>query len=129
MTQSTTKIPNNWIRPGEARKKLGARAGQLADIQLVCGAGPYELDVLVRELEGPTGVDFVGQITRAESIHEPVSDLPLTLVAAQEEQDVGDAITNEFGEFAFARQPNTAYGLRVGQHEDSPCVLVWEGAA
>lgn len=126
---SELKIPNHWIRPGEAKMNGGARVGQLADTQLVCGAGPYELDVLVRELEGPCGVDFVGQITRAESIHEPVSDLELTLVAAQGDQEIGDTHTNEFGEFAFGRQPNTAYGLRVGAHPDAPCVLVWEGAA
>lgn len=126
---SYVQVPNHWIRPGEVKKKEGSRAGQLADIQLVCGAGPYELDVLVRELEGPRGVDFVGQITRAESIHEPVSDLALTLIAAHGDEEVGDTTTNEFGEFAFGRQPNTAYGLRVGTHADAPCVLVWEGAA
>ena len=127
--QTMPQIPNHWIRPGEARRRSGRRAGQLADLQLVCGAGPYELDVLIRELEEPRGVDFVGQVTRAESIHEPVTDLQLTLVAAVGEREVSQTSTNDFGEFSFGRRPNTAYGLRVGGHADAPCVLIWEGAA
>ena len=45
-----------WIVPPRHRAAagaIGARSGLLADTQVVCGAGPFELDVLVRASETP----------------------------------------------------------------------------
>ena len=120
-------VPANCLRPQTRIRRSNTRAGQLADMQMVCGVGPYELDVLVRELECGGSLEFLGQVTRGERIHEPVADLPMTLVRAPAPEGIGETQTDEFGEFAFGRQPEAAYGLRLGNGADAPCVLVWEG--
>ncbi|MCP5069488.1 MAG: hypothetical protein GY946_23215 [bacterium] len=120
-------IPDSWIRPEPLQRPARMRAGQRADTQLVCGVGPYELDVLVREFACGGDLELLGQVTRAERIHEPVSDLEMQLIVAPACTRIGATQTDQFGEFAFGRQPEAAYGLRLGPGEDAPCVLVWEG--
>ena len=126
-TKGTSVIPDSWIRPPQLTSRAHVRAGHKADTQILCGVGPYELDVLVREFARGGDLELLGQVTRAERIHEPVSDLRMELVAAPACTEVGATRTDEFGEFAFGRQPDAAYGLRLGRGEDAPCVLVWEG--
>ncbi len=119
----------NWIRPQRVHASGGSRAGMLADTKLVCGAGPYEVDVLVREFAAPECLEFLGQVTRGDSIHHPVAELPLSLVRAEPGEVVSTTSTDEFGEFDLSSDPVGAYGLRLGDDDDAPCVLVWEGGA
>jgi hypothetical protein len=118
---------SDWIVPKVIVRTDSLRAGMLADVQLVCGAGPFELDVLVRSLERRFRLEFQGQVTHAERIHEPVISLPLWLVEADATDPVDRSNTDEFGEFGFASSCDGRYGLRLGEGGDAPCVLVWEG--
>ena len=124
MSKIKTGVPADWITPD---RESHERSLALADLQLVCGAGPYELDILVREqLSAPT-LRIVGQVTRGDRIYEPVADLPLVLVTANLSDTVADTRTDDFGEFDMETDRNAAYALRLGRDEDAPCVLIWEG--
>ena len=129
MNNNTIKIPADWIIPNRVSHTRNERGIALADLQLVCGAGPYELDLLVREQLSAPSLQIVGQVTLGNRIYEPVADLPLVLVKANKAVTVTDTRTDDFGEFDMESDRNSAYGLRLGADEDAPCVLVWEGAA
>jgi hypothetical protein len=121
-------IPS-WIRPQRVEFVGAQRAGMLADTKLVCGAGPYEVDVLVRQFGRPRGLEFLGQITLAEHLDQPVAGLPLSLVRARPAGVVTDTNTDDFGEFDLASDQSGSHGLRLGIEPDAPCVLVWEEEA
>ena len=117
-----------WIVPRRIRPaRATARCEALVDLQIVCGAGPYELDVLLREQANRGVFDIVGQVTRAESIYEPVRQLSLQLVEARGSETVALTETDSFGEFDFASAGQGTFGLRLGDAADAPCVLIWEG--
>jgi len=118
-----------WILPRKVIQRAGVRAGVVADFQLVCGAGPFELDVLVRELRLPHGIELAGQVTSAESIYDPVGSLPLSLVDADEMRIVSCTTTDPFGEFDLNSRRPGQFGLRLGEAPDAPVVLVWEEKA
>lgn len=118
--------PASWIRPMRVVRRKGSRIGVVADFQLVCGAGPFELDVLVREMEAPSGIELAGQVTRAGSIHDPVDALQLSLIDADGLDVVRRTSTDAFGEFDLESGRPGLFGLRLGEGEDSPCVFVWE---
>lgn len=121
--------PSSWIVPMRIRRPRGTRGGALDDIQLICGAGPYELDILVREQDGAAQLEIVGQVTLAGRVYEPVPNLRLELIEADDEYPAYQARTDDFGEFDMAAPGRrSCYGLRVGDTRDAPCVLVWEGA-
>jgi hypothetical protein len=120
-------VPASWIRPKSVRRSEGHRGAATADLQIICGAGPYEIDVLVREHASPEGLDVTGQVTRAENLHEPIPSLPLTLVEAEQFRSVEEGRTDDYGEFAFGHHRKGVYGLRLGTDANAPCVLVWEG--
>lgn len=122
-------VPAHWIRPRRIQQEGAQRAGVLADVQLICGAGPFELDVLLREYEGPSGIEVTGQVTRADALHEPVPRVELFLLEARTDSPTSVTETDEFGEFDFDRQPEATYGLRLGARPDAPCVLLFEGEA
>jgi hypothetical protein len=119
--------PDGLLVPTHVPRPADKRAGVLADHQLVCGAGDYELDVIVRELEGPQRLDIGGQVTQAESLHDPARHVPLRLLEAKGRVVVAETKTDEFGEFDFSAKPGPRYGLLVGERRDAPCVLVWDG--
>ena len=127
MRKDGVTVPIGWIVAECRPRTLEIRGGMVSDFQLVCGAGPYEVDVLVRGFESPAVVDIAGQVTRADRFDEPVSDLPLALVESQTRRIEFSTSTNEFGEFGFSSSPGPVYGIRLGDGEDAPCVLVWEG--
>ncbi len=117
-----------WIVPQRIRPTRAAGRGEaLVDLQLVCGAGPYELDVLLREQAKGGVLDIVGQVTLAESIYEPVARLRLDLVEARGSKTVACTETDTFGEFDLASEREGVFGLRLGDASDAPCVLIWEG--
>lgn len=128
-TISKIEVPTGWLRPASRRTGSARRAGVLSDLQLVCGVGVYELDVLVRELDRPHGIELIGQLTQADQINVPAVRVGLTLVRPDEARPVSSTRSDSFGEFAFGRLPSAVYGLRVGDADDSPCVLVWDGDA
>ena len=119
----------DWLRPETLRLCTNVRTGMLADLQLVCGAGPFELDVVVAEHASPPSLDINGQVTRAGCIHEPVRSLELSVIEAVDRRVVGGTATDEFGEFGFAALAAQPYGLRLGDRPDAPCILIWEGEA
>jgi hypothetical protein len=126
---SGTGVPADWIRPRRKETSAGQRAGALADHQLVCGIGDYELDVLVREIGRPERLETGGQLTLADAIHEPASRVRLTHVEAAATRVIGATETDTFGEFGFRAALSSHYGLRIGDQADAPCVLVWEAGA
>lgn len=123
------ETPATWVVPRRVAREADTRAGILADHQLVCGAGSYELDVIVRELDVPERLDIGGQVTQAVAIHEPARDVPLVLLDPRGPGIVSATRTDEFGEFEFHARRGICYGLRVGDRRDAPCVLVWDGGA
>ena len=125
-TISRVEIPAGWLRPASLRTGSARRTGVVSDLQLVCGVGIYELDVLVRELDRPHELEFIGQLTRADAINVPAVEVALTLVRPDEAWPIASTRSDSFGEFAFGRLPSAAYGLRVGDADDAPCVLVWD---
>jgi len=124
------RIPSidDWIIARRVLVPIGARTGALADFQLVCGAGPYELDLLVRDLDGEPTLELTGQVTRAGWMDDPVTGLPLRLVETTREDVVAEAETDGFGEFGMSTLNEGYYGLLLGEERNAPCVLVWEGA-
>ena len=116
-----------WIEPRTVIHRGSQRAGALADFQLVCGAGSYELDILIRELEAPLRIEIGGQVTRGGELHEPVADLPIALVTAVDADVVTETSTDEFGEFVFDSQRQGRYGVRVGEGQGAPCIILWDG--
>ncbi len=129
MSKIKNITPADWIIPDRKSHTRHERGLALSDLQLVCGVGPYELDILVREqLSAPT-LQIVGQVTLGDRIYEPVADLPLVLVKANMSDTVADTRTDNFGEFNMESDRSAAYGLRLGRDEDAPCVLIWEGGA
>jgi len=120
----------DWIVPKRiAFHQGGLRGSALADVQMICTVGSYELDLLVRETDGPErSLEIVGQVTRAGRVFEPVADLPLALVEARTREDTARAETDEFGEFDVSSPCGNTYGLRLGASADAPCILVWGGS-
>lgn len=127
MTRSPALDANGWILPRKVERPADQRAGVLADHQLVCGAGDYELDVIVREIDAPQRLDIGGQVTQAQALHDPARHVPLRLLEAQGKAIVSSTETDDFGEFDFSARPGCRYGLLVGERRDAPCVLVWDG--
>lgn len=121
--------PINWIRPRRIihRRSLRDGSGTLADFQLICGAGPYELDILVREFEAPLRLEIGGQVTRANQVHEPIANLRLVLLEAAAATEITATETDSFGEFEFDSQRQGRYGIRIGEAPDAPCVILWDG--
>jgi hypothetical protein len=118
-----------WIRPDLVVHRRPLRTGVLADFQLICGVGDYELDILVREHEAPLRLEIGGQVTRANEVHVPVPGLELTLLDATAETVVTSTSTDEFGEFVFDSQSQDRYGIRIGIAPDAPCVILTDGGS
>jgi hypothetical protein len=102
------------------------RSGVHADVQLLAGAGRYELDVLIRVL-GDNRIDIVGQVTDAKRVYEPVRRLSLVLHDADAMEIVASLETDAFGEFALRGLSAARYILALGSARDAPCVIIWEG--
>lgn len=119
----TSVLQPGWIVPRRVVVTNGR--GSLADLHLICGAGPYELDILMRE--APRELEMTGQVTRAGRIFEPVARLPLMVVETPSVMAVASTETDSFGEFDLASPRDGRYGVRLGEGDDAPCVLVWDG--
>ena len=114
------------VRARRVTPRSDLRSGVHADIQLVAGAGPYELDVLVRVLE-PGRYELVGQVTTTERAYEPVRRLPLVLYDADAMRVMARTETDAFGEFTIRELDTADCVLALGDRREAPCVLIWEG--
>ena len=125
--------PHRRTRRARARRPRPAsplqRVGVLADTQILCGAGPYEVDILIREFPGSERVEIVGQVTHSDSLHEPVRGLKIAAVGLSDAMTLTEAVTDDFGEFVLAPPAGGCFGLRLGDSVDAPMVPVWEEAA
>jgi len=118
----------DWILPRRvAVAATGVRGMALADQQLFFEAGPFEVDIYVRECPGPPELELVGRITCAGDRDEPVAGLGLHLLDAASGAAVVDTATDEFGEFDLFAAKDGTFGLRLGETDAAPCVLVWQG--
>ena len=115
----------NWIKPTIRNRPGGLRAGLLADYQVVCGVGDYEIDVLVREIETPRRLEIGGQLTVREAVYEPAPDVPVQIVEEASDLLVDQTKTDPFGEFHLASPSAGRIGVRLGEEAEAPCVLLW----
>ena len=125
--QARVHGPDVLFRPRPAPHRADLRSGTIADVQLVCGAGPYEIDVLLRVSDTSPDLDVVGQITRADSVHEPVPDLTLVAFECDALRPVAKACTDSFGGFELKLDQSGRYALAMGESTKAPCILLWEG--
>ena len=102
------------------------RVGALVDLRLACRAGAYDVDVLVRDMERPRGVEIIGQLTCAEDLHIPAPDVVVALVSPDGATSLDEVRTSAFGEFSFPRRSADVLGLKLGGASDAPTVLVWD---
>ncbi len=126
-TETVQSVPKEWFLP---RKICLASAGYRGlgggDLQLMCRAGNFELDVVVRMRGTPAHLEIVGQVTHASRVYEPVANLTLKLVEARAPAPVMSTSTDSFGEFDFMSLEEATYGIRLGASNDAPTVLVWD---
>ncbi|MDH3590841.1 MAG: hypothetical protein OER88_03125 [Planctomycetota bacterium] len=119
---ATKSVPVRWIIPTHVERQDGARGAAGTEFQLICGAGPYELDLLVRGRRQV--LDLVGQVTRGDRIFEPVAELVLELIDCDGLPLETSTETDTFGEFALESESAGPVGLRLGIGADAPCVLI-----
>jgi hypothetical protein len=117
----------SWIVPRRTPVATATTTPHRANVRIACVAGPYSLDLLLRECRAPAELRLVGQVTRADRIYEPVPDLPTELVFAADSETCATGRTDAFGEFDFACPVDRTYGLALGSGPDRPCVLLWDG--
>jgi hypothetical protein len=131
--ERTRKSPgrkDQWNRSeGVSASRRGGVGDEVTDdVQLLCDAGAFELDLLVRVHPARGEFDLLGQVTLGGSIYKPVADLELTLVEGGDRREAACTKTDDFGEFDLMSQDaRRVYGLRVGAGAEAPCVLVWDG--
>ncbi|MDF1703094.1 MAG: hypothetical protein P1V36_18250 [Planctomycetota bacterium] len=101
-------------------------SGAYPDVQLITGAGRYEVDLLVRK-RSTDRCALSGQITAATEVHEYVCRLPLALLDATGRRLIAQTRTDELGEFALGDLPDAPYILRIGASRDAPLVAVEMG--
>jgi len=116
----------DWSTPEWRVSARHVRSASAADVHLVCGVGPYELDVLVRRQAAAPNLQVVGQVTRAGKIFEPVPALALALLPEGTAEPCADTRTDEFGEFDLVTETRQPCGLRLGDGHDAPRVLLWD---
>lgn len=121
--------PDGWMSPRRVvRRRGGVGDAVTEDVQLLCDAGPYELDLLVRVHPARGEFDLLGQVTLGGSIYKPVAHLELTLLEGTHRREAARTRTDDFGEFdLMSGDVALVYGLRVGEGDQAPCVLVWDG--
>ena len=117
----------NWIVPRRTPVATATATPHRANLRIACVAGPYTIDLLLRECNAPAEMRLVGQVTRADRVHEPVADLPLELVFSTNSGTCATGRTDAFGEFDFVFPVNRTYGLALGTGTNRPCVLLWDG--
>lgn len=117
-----------WLKARRVVRTTATRAGVVADFQLICGAGPYELDILVREFDSPARLRIGGQVVLRDAVASPAVDLGVALLESGDRTLVAVTRTDAFGEFLLESAFGGHYGLRIGDHDDAPVVQVWDGS-
>lgn len=119
-----THLPAKWVVPNRVARVEGVRSAGLPDFKMICTAGPYEVDVLVRPGQK---LELYGQVTRADDVYSPVSKVVMTLVDRDGWPVSRDVRTDDYGEFDLSTKRDGVFGVRIGEEPDAPCVLVWKG--
>lgn len=114
------------MRLERAPRSKALRTGDIPDIQLIGGAGRYEIDLLLRVLPG-SDLEIVGQVTVADRVYEPVFGLHVALCDADTLAVVHETRTDPMGEFDMKGLRASRYALILGNDADAPCLFVWEG--
>jgi len=124
----TEQRRRDWILPRRiAMATAGVRgAAAMAEQQLFCTAGRYELNLLVEGGDPGGSLAVSGQILRHGGQGGPVVGTPVQLVDADTLALVDNAESSRFGEFDLFADPKRAYGLRIGRGLETRYVLVWE---
>ena len=117
----------NWIVPRRTPIATATATPHRANVRIACVAGPYSIDLLLRECSAPAELRLVGQVTMADQAYAPAADVPLELVSASDSEVCAIARTDAFGEFDFVCPSDRTYGLALGTGSDRPCVLLWDG--
>ena len=117
-------VPQKWTVPSRVIKVDGVRSAGPPDVQMICEVGAYEMDVLVRPSKK---LEFYGQVTRADHYYNPAEDVPLTLVDQDGWPVTTEVRTDTYGEFDISTKRDGVFGLRIGDQQKAPCVLVWKG--
>jgi hypothetical protein len=117
----------SWIVPRRTPVPTATATPHRANVRIACVAGPYSIDLLLRECSAPAELRLVGQVTRADQVYEPAADLPLELVFATDSRTCAAVRTDAFGEFDLVCPTNRTYGLALGTGPNRPCVLLWDG--
>ena len=119
-------VRSDWIAPC----RLGmlapdVRGGGLEDQKLHYEAGPFKVELILREYPSAPEFEIIGRITRGGG--RPVAGLDLELLEAQSDVAVACASTDDFGEFDTFASKEGSFGLRLGRTRAAPCVLIWHG--
>ena len=120
---------DNWVQPRRISRVTALRFGIVSDIQLVGNAGPYLIDMLVRDIDEPDRVGVSGMVISKGDESEPAADLNLQVVNGLGDPIMSSMTTNEFGEFRMLVPRRDTTGLRLGRNVDAPCLLLWEDEA
>lgn len=117
----------NWIVPQRTSIATATATPHRANVRIACVAGPYAIDLLLRECSVPAELRLVGQVTRADEVYAPAADLAVELIFASDSGTYTSARTDAFGEFDLVCPSDRTYGLALGTGPDRPCVLLWDG--
>ncbi len=96
------------------------------DLQLVTGAGAFEVDVLVRRLASDR-LEVSGHVSTAADVQEPVRHLRLALLDAHDRRLIAETRTDALGEFALPALDTDRYVLKLGETRDAPRVALGMG--
>jgi hypothetical protein len=90
---------------------VGVRSGRQLARQTLYEAGDYTIDLRLEPDVDPTQVVMVGQIANRLHPDEPAVSVPIVLRGGQ--QEVGRAVTNQFGEFQLVYRPRMPLRLLI----------------
>jgi len=123
----TEQRRRDWILPRRiALATAGVRGVAVAEQQLFCTAGRYELNLLVEGGAPGDSLAVSGQIIRHGARGGPAAGTPVQLVDADTLALVDNAESSSFGEFDLFADSKRSYGLRIGRGLETRYVLVWE---
>jgi hypothetical protein len=90
---------------------VGVRSGRQLARQTLYEAGDYTIDLRLEPDVDPTQVVMVGQIANRLHPEQQAAEVPIVLRGGQ--QEVGRAVTNQFGEFQLVYRPRIPLRLLI----------------
>jgi len=108
------------------RNSSGAAAGSRslldATVQAVYHAGDYAIDLQIEPETELNEMALVGQVVRRSEPSEPLSGVPITLVARNKE--LAESQSNRFGEFCFVVRTERGLTLCLDLEDDGSRVAI-----